>query len=328
MARSWTFGKKIAAGFALSFVLLAAIGAIAYRSINALSQTSDSVAHTHVVLERIASVLSLLKDAETGQRGYIITGDESFLGPYQAAVPEIATTVNDLRELTSDNPAQQKRIGQAEPLIAAKLFELKRVIEMRRNRDVDQAMKAIQAGEGKRLMDELRGILAEMEREERNLLEQRAGEVRAAATGATIAITIGTLLCLLVVTAAGFTITRSLTSQIGAAVQHMQSSSGELQAAANQQATGAKEQSTAMNEITTTMSELRATSKQIAESAQRVAQIAEETAKGARSGEQTVSKANDAIGSIKRNVDLIAVSYTHLDVYKRQEPSIAGGKRS
>jgi len=123
-------------------------------------------------------------------------------------------------------------------------------------------------------MDELRGILAEMEREERNLLEQRAGEVRAAATGATIAITIGTLLCLLVVTAAGFTITRSLTSQIGAAVQHMQSSSGELQAAANQQATGAKEQSTAMNEITTTMSELRATSKQIAESAQRVAQIA------------------------------------------------------
>src|ERR1039458_7562607 len=135
MARSWTFGKKIAAGFALSFVLLAAIGAIAYRSIDALSQTSYSVAHTHVVLERIASLLSLLKDAETGQRGYIISGDESFLEPYQAAPPAIATTVNDLRKLTSDNPAQQKRIGHAEPLIAAQIFELKRVIEMRRNRD-------------------------------------------------------------------------------------------------------------------------------------------------------------------------------------------------
>jgi CHASE3 domain sensor protein len=191
MARSWTFGKKIAAGFALSFVLLAAIGAIAYRSIDALSQTSYSVAHTHVVLERIASVLSLLKDAETGQRGYIITGDESFLEPYQAAAPAIATTVNDLRKLTSDNPAQQKRIGQAEPLIAAKLFELKRIIEMRRNRDVQQATKAIQAGEGKRLMDELRGLLGEMEREERNLLEQRAGEVRAAVTGATLPLPLG-----------------------------------------------------------------------------------------------------------------------------------------
>jgi hypothetical protein len=97
MARSWTFGKKIAAGFALSFVLLAAIGAMAYRSIDALSQTSYSVAHTHVVLERIASLLSLLADAETGQRGYIISGDESFLEPYQAASPAIATTVNDLR---------------------------------------------------------------------------------------------------------------------------------------------------------------------------------------------------------------------------------------
>src|ERR1035438_5621310 len=196
MARSWTFGKKIAAGFALSFVLLAAIGAIAYRSIDALSQTSYSVAHTHVVLERIASVLSLLTDAETGQRGYVITGDESFLGPYQAAAPAIATTVNDLRKLTSDNPAQQKRIGQVEPLIAAKLFELQRTIEMRRNRDVQQAMKAIQAGEGKKLMDEISGLLGEVEREERNLLEQRAGEVRAAVTGATFAIIIGTLLCL------------------------------------------------------------------------------------------------------------------------------------
>jgi CHASE3 domain sensor protein len=317
MARSWTFGKKIAAGFALSFVLLAAIGAIAYRSIDVLSQTSYSVAHTHAVLERTATVLSLLKDAETGQRGYVITGDESFLDPYRAAGPAIATAVDDLRRLTSDNPAQQKRIGQAEPVIAAKLFELDRIIEMRRNRDVQQAMKAIQAGLGKRLMDELRGRLGEMEREERALLERRAGEVRAAVTRASFAIDIGTLLCLLLVTAAGIIITRSLTNQIGAAVQHMQSSSGELQTSANQQATGAKEQSTAMNEITTTMSELRATSKQIAESAQSVAQIAEETAKGAHSGEQTVAKANDSIGSIKRNVDLIV---THmLDLGKKSQ---------
>jgi uncharacterized protein YukE len=147
------------------------------------------------------------------------------------------------------------------------------------------------------------------------------GKCEAAVTGATFAITIGTLLCLLLVTAAGFTITRSLTSQIGAAVQHMQSSSGELQAAANQQATGAKEQATAMNEITTTMSELRATSKQIAESAQRVAHIAEETGKGARSGEQTVSKANDSIGSIKRQVDLIV---THMLELGKKSQQIGG----
>jgi CHASE3 domain sensor protein len=83
MNRSWTFGKKIAAGFALSFVLMAMIGIVAYRSINTLANTSQMVAHTHLVLERLADVLNVLQDAEIGGRGYIISGDESFLQPYQ-----------------------------------------------------------------------------------------------------------------------------------------------------------------------------------------------------------------------------------------------------
>jgi methyl-accepting chemotaxis protein len=123
--------------------------------------------------------------------------------------------------------------------------------------------------------------------------------------------------CLLIVSAAGMIITRSLTTQIGAAVQHMQSSSSELQVASNQQTMGSREQSTAMKEITTTMNELLVTSKQIAESAQRVAQIAEQTAIGARSGDQTVTKASDAIGGIKRQVDLIVIHM--LDLGKKSQ---------
>jgi len=177
--------------------------------------------------------------------------------------------------------------------------------------------KLVQSGEGKKLMDELRLIVGEMEQEEGRLLKQRAGEVEAAVNSSTIFITLGTLLCLLIVSAAGTIITRSLTSQIGAAVQHMQSSSSELQVASNQQTMGSREQSAAMKEITTTMNELLVTSKQIAESAQRVAHIAEETAIGARSGEQTVTKANDSIGGIKRQVDLIV---THmLDLGKKSQ---------
>src|ERR1035437_4463836 len=65
MNRSWTFGNKIAAGFALSFVLLVTIGAIAYRSINTLSRASYSVAHTLVVLEHIAGVLNLLDEVDS-----------------------------------------------------------------------------------------------------------------------------------------------------------------------------------------------------------------------------------------------------------------------
>ncbi|MEI7976578.1 MAG: CHASE3 domain-containing protein [Betaproteobacteria bacterium] len=317
MNRTWTFGKKIAAGFALSFVLMATIGVVAYRSINTLSNTSQMVAHTHLVLEHIDDVFSALQDAEIGGRGFIITGDESFLKPYQNAEIKIVSLVNDLRELTADNPSQQKRIAQAEPIILTKLSLIKRYIEMRKSRDTEKVTKLVQTGVGQKIMDDLRNIFVDMEREERILLKQRAAEVEAAVHDSNVSITLGTLVCLLMVSAAGMIITRSLTTQIGAAVQHMQSSSSELQVSSNQQTMGSREQSTAMKEITTTMNELLVTSKQIAESAQRVAQIAEQTAIGARSGDQTVTKANDAIGGIKRQVDLIVIHM--LDLGKKSQ---------
>ena len=305
MIDNWTFGRKIAAGFALSLILLMAIGTVAYTNISKLTATSEWVTHTHEVLEHIAGVMSLLKDAETGQRGYVITGDEAFLEPYHTGSGAVLNVVKDLRKLTADNPNQQKRLDAAEPLINAKLAELKQTIDLRRAGNVDETLKIVKGGEGKRYMDALRGVLDEMENEERTLLKQRDEEGATAAAGAKSVIIFGTLLCLLCVTGAGFLITRSLGRQIGSSVGKIQSSSTELQAAANQQATATKEQSTAMSEISTTISELLATSRQIAESAQRVAQIAAQTAAAARSGDATVATAHDSITTIRRQVDLI-----------------------
>jgi len=305
MIDNWTFGKKIAAGFALSFFLLLAIGAVSYRSISKLTSTSQWVTHTHQVLEHIAAVMSLLKDAETGQRGYVITGDEAYLEPYHAGSAEVFNVVKELRQLTEDNPTQQKRIDAAERLVAGKLAELKKTVELRSSGDVEGTVKIVRGGEGKRSMDELRRILDQMEGDERGLLQQRDQEGEAAASGAKSVIVLGTLLCLLLVTGAGVLITRSLSRQIGSSVGQIQSSSSELQAAANQQATATKEQATAMTEISTTISELLATSRQIAESAQRVAHIAGQTASAARSGDATVSTAHDSIATIRKQVDLI-----------------------
>src|SRR5258708_7171878 len=108
----WTFGRKIAAGFTLAFLLLLGIGGVSYRSISALTSTSQLVTHTHKVLEHIADVLSLLKDAETGQRGYVITGDEAFLDPHQAAIGTVHNLLKDLRQPTPHIPNQQSRIDK------------------------------------------------------------------------------------------------------------------------------------------------------------------------------------------------------------------------
>jgi len=301
----WTFGKKVGLGFALSFVLLLIIGGVAFRSVNALTDTSYLVTHTHEVLEHISHLLSLLKDAETGQRGFVITGDDAFLQPYQEAITQIDDVKRDLRQLTRDNPNQQKRLDDVDAVVTKKLGELTRTIAMRRTAGFAETAKVISGGEGKRAMDTLRAILAQMEREERDLLKSRADEVESTASATKTTIFGGTLLCLILVLGAGLSIVRSLSRQIGSAVRHVQSSSAELQAAASQQVTSAKEQATAMTEITTTLTELVATSRQIAESAQRVAKISNDTASAARIGDDTVVRTQESVTSIKRQVDAI-----------------------
>jgi methyl-accepting chemotaxis protein len=111
---------------------------------------------------------------------------------------------------------------------------------------------------------------------------------------------------------------RALSRQVGAAVQHVQSSSAELQTSANQQASGAKEAATAMSEISTTVSELLATSRQIADSAQQVAHIAEETATAARGGDQTVLQSQESIEGIRRQVDIIVSHMLNLGKKSQQ----------
>jgi len=159
----WTFGRKIAAGFALAFLMLTVIGAVAYRSINSLTETSRLVTHTHEVLENIATLIGLLKDAETGTRGYIITGEEPFLDPYKSSITVIPTVMEKLRALTADNPHQQRRLDSAAPLIRAKLANSQAAIDLRRKGDLAQVTRIVSAGTGKKIMDELRGISAQME---------------------------------------------------------------------------------------------------------------------------------------------------------------------
>ena len=301
----WTFGKKVATGFALSLALLILIGGVAYRSVNALAQTSYWVAHTHVVLERVASLLVALEDTEAEQRGYLITGFDVYLAPYEEASRASVRLVAELRTLTVDNPRQQKRIEELEPLVARRLDVLRRGIEQHKTAGFGAAQKVVQSDDGRHAMEGVRRLVNAIDAEERELLKQRAEEVEATVTGTRFTILSGTLACLLLVSLSGWMIIRSVTSQIGSAVHHVQSSSAELQAAANQQVSGAKEQATAMSQITSTISELLATSRQIAESSQRVARIATDTASAARSGDDTVGRTQESVTAIKRQVDVI-----------------------
>ena len=117
--------------------------------------------------------------------------------------------------------------------------------------------------------------------------------------------------------AIGTFVSRGVTRELTAAIQHLQSSSSELQTAAGQQASGAKEQSSSTSEVSTTLRELVATSRQIGESAQRVAALAEESRQEAKAGDVTGNLAQDAVTATKRQVDLIV--HHMLDLGKKSQ---------
>ena len=321
MMSSWTFGQRLGLGFALAALTLLLVAVFGYQTTQHLIENERWVTHTGQVREELTRVMASLTDAETGQRGFVITGNDEFLGPYKSGRTELEGHFGNLRTLTADNAVQQRRLDSVRPVIDQKLAELERTVELRRSAGFEATERVIANGNGKRYMDDVRRILAEMDRDEQALLAQRHRDAEASAQTARTVILWGSLAGMFFVGMVGLTISRSLARQISAAVRNIQSSSAELQAAANQQATGSKEQATSMNEITTTISELLATAKQIADGARRVSSIAEGTASSARSGDELVQRTNEAVASIQRQVELIV---THMLDLGRKSQQIGG----
>src|SRR5207237_9895335 len=102
--------------------------------------------HTHDVLDRTSDVLRILVDAETGQRGFLITSKESFLEPYQQALARLDQRVRTLKDKTQDNPRQQARIEELEGLTAERLALLQKGIDLRR-KSAEEAQAFIATGQ-------------------------------------------------------------------------------------------------------------------------------------------------------------------------------------
>lgn len=319
---SWTFGRKLALGFALAVLTIGLIGISGYRSTANLIEDTRWVNHTHEVTGALDGFVNGLIDAENQQRAYLLTSDESLIDVYRTRVAEAQQYLATVKRLTADNPRQQERLATLAPIMEARLAIAAKVLELRRSQTLDKVVESGLIREGKREMDRLRQLVVEADREEIQLLAERQTRSKTAADDTQTTILWGSLLGGAAVLIAGFLIARSLSSQIGVAVRHIQTSAAELQAAANQQATGAKQQASAMNEVTTTMSELLATSRQIAESAARVTDIAGQTSTHARTGDGTVSRGTDAVGAIKRQVDAIVSHMLELGKKSQQIGSV------
>ena len=153
-------------GILLFFLLF---GSVAYRNLESLRDNSERIFHSHKVIVALGQLLSRTQDAETGQRGFLLTNDERNLEPYDLAVRTLSQRLQEIVVLTSDNPSQQARIETLKLHVDAKLAELKETIELRRTRGLDAAPSIVNSDKGKREMDDIRAELASMGQVEADL---------------------------------------------------------------------------------------------------------------------------------------------------------------
>ncbi len=136
-------------------VLLALVVAVTFWAFAQIEDAADARKSSFVEIQSAGDLLSQLRDAETDQRGYMLTGDDSFLKSYAGVNNRIKGRLNDLRAL-SISPIADRQLNILEPLIDAKLAEMSHVIELRRNRGPAAALALVESGLGQRLMDSVR----------------------------------------------------------------------------------------------------------------------------------------------------------------------------
>ncbi|TLY65817.1 MAG: PAS domain S-box protein [Gammaproteobacteria bacterium] len=164
---------KVRVGFGFALTCLGAIGIVSYLSVVRLSENAARVEHTHEVLSSLELLLAAATDCETAERGYVITGDESYLEPYREAAAVIDSRTRRLRELTADNRAQQRRLDSVAALVTERLAVLRAVIELRKDQGFAAAQGEILTGKGRQFHDRIRRLIGQMEDTETSLLQER-----------------------------------------------------------------------------------------------------------------------------------------------------------
>lgn len=165
-------GKLIGA-FLLSLFLMFGLAAINEYNSNRLLESRKWVEHTQTVLERAESLISFLKDEETGERGFALTGDVTFLEPYDLSRSKLPPVLAELKALTVDNPTEQHRLTQIEDLMASRLALSARDVDAHKTAGAKPEETLSLSRQGKKFMDRIREIVADVETEERTLLRRR-----------------------------------------------------------------------------------------------------------------------------------------------------------
>jgi signal transduction histidine kinase/CheY-like chemotaxis protein/CHASE3 domain sensor protein len=195
-------------GFAAALLAVAAIFIISYRSLEVSAQTAERVTHTLSVLQKLEGVVSHAKDLETGQRGFLLTDNETYLDPYSKAKDALPGEVDALRTLLLDSPDELQRVDSLRQALKDKLDELAQTISIKRAGDTQTALAIVQSDRGKAAMDRIRSLIGEIGDHERAILGERQQELQVASGFTFNAIWIGSVLLLALIAIGAWVMSR------------------------------------------------------------------------------------------------------------------------
>ncbi|RDC61998.1 sensor histidine kinase [Adhaeribacter pallidiroseus] len=229
--------KAIFTTFLVSLSLLLLTFGLELYSLNRLVSKANWVEHTNQVLLRLENILSILKDAEVGQRGYLLTNNPEFLNPYNGSYQQVLQSYQQTRTLTRDNLSQQKRLDTLRQLIIKRFAILKQTIALEKKGEPDSAKAIVITQRGKYLMDSIRALVNRMETEELRLKEIRYDQVKTSSVATPIFILFASFLAILIcivayrITKKEIIKTLSLHQQLAQSNQEIQQTNLELRRA-------------------------------------------------------------------------------------------------
>jgi PAS domain S-box-containing protein len=200
--------RTVQLAFGSAAAVLLVVGGLSYRSIVASSESNGWVQHTHAVMENLQELQLAMESVASSVRGYSLTGDERYLDPYRAAESGLVKYAAAVRDLTQDNPEQQRRIQILENLATGRIARAKILIDVRRARGVEAAAGMTRTGPGLQIMSEYQVVNGQMQDEEQRLLALRNADTERSSSRTKIILILGTILGLSIAVAAGWVVQR------------------------------------------------------------------------------------------------------------------------
>lgn len=163
--------RMIVAGFGIAFSAVFIVSILSYENSTRFAGTSGAIIQAYRMLSESEAAVSMVKDMETGVRGYVVTGDSSYLEPFHAARGQIGPQISSLKRLAEQYPRQLSRIQRLEPVVAMRVRYAEQLVAVYRKNDPSAALQLVRSGEGKATMDSIRALVKRLQHDERMILE-------------------------------------------------------------------------------------------------------------------------------------------------------------